>query len=413
MTEPWKTEDWFVSPWNFLPEITQGMNFQGNVKIHDTTLRDGEQQAGVIFNKEDKLRIATMLDEAGVYRIEAGMPAVSPADAEAIKEIANLGLKAEIFAFSRCMAEDVNRAAEAGVSGIVMEVPSSGHLIENGYKWPLERAIETSIKATLAAKEAGLYTVFFPIDASRADMTWYLNLIETIATEGHMDALALVDTFGVLSPEAVRYFVRRTRDRINVPLETHFHMDFGLGVANTIAALMDGVEIAQTTVTGLGERAGNTPMEDLVMSLQTMYGVGSGIRTESLYPLSREVTKRAGHRVPQNRQIVGDNLFEVESGIITTWFRNLGEEQMTLMYPFLARMVGQEDPRTVLGKGSGLDSIGIWMDRVGVKATDEEMLEILQQVKQYSLERKRTLTEDEFRLICDQSLSKIEDKEQP
>ena len=222
MAEPWRSDDWFVSPWNFLPEATEGWNFPNKVKIHDTTLRDGEQQAGVVFNREDKVRIAGMLDNAGVYRIEAGMPAVSPADAEAIKEIAHMGLNAEVFAFSRCMPEDVKRAAEAGVKGIVMEVPSSGHLIEHAYKWPLERAIETSIRATLVAKEAGLYTVFFPIDASRADMTWYLNLIETIATEGHMDALALVDTFGVLSPEAVRYFVKRTQERIKVPLEDPF-----------------------------------------------------------------------------------------------------------------------------------------------------------------------------------------------
>ena len=401
MAEPWRSDDWFVSPWNFLPEATEGWNFPNKVKIHDTTLRDGEQQAGVIFNKEDKVRIAGMLDNAGVYRIEAGMPAVSPADAEAIKEIAHMGLNAEVFAFSRCMPEDVKRAAEAGVKGIVMEVPSSGHLIEHAYKWPLERAIETSIRATLVAKEAGLYTIFFPIDASRADMTWYLNLIETIATEGHMDALALVDTFGVLSPEAVRYFVKRTQERIKVPLETHFHMDFGLGVANTVAALMNGVEIAQTTVTGIGERAGNVPMEDLVMTLKTMYGVDTGVKTNTLYPLSHEVTQRAGHRVPQNRQIVGDNLFEVESGIITTWFRNLGGDRMTEMYPFLARMVGQQDPRTVLGKGSGLDSVGIWLERIDKKATDDEMLEILQQVKIYSLERKRLLNEDEFRTIVD------------
>ena len=387
MQEPWKSDNWFVSPWNFLPEVTQGWNFPSQVKIHDVSLRDGEQQAGIVFNKDDKIRIATMLSEAGVHRIEAGMPAVSPSDAEAIKIIAEMGLDAEIFAFSRCMADDVKRAADAGVKGIIMEVPASEHVIEYAYKWPLERAIETSINATLAAKEAGLYTVFFPIDASRADMTWYLNLIERIATEGHMDALALVDTFGVLSPEAVQYFVRRTQERIKKPLETHFHMDFGLGVANTIVALMNGVETVHTTVTGIGERAGNVPMEDLVMALRTMYNVDTGINFEKLYSISQEVRRLANHSIPPNRQVVGDHLFDVESGIISTWFKNLDGKNMTEMFPFLWHMVGHHAPNIVLGKGSGIDSVGIWLERIGVKATDEEMQEILVEVKQLSLEK--------------------------
>ena len=237
-------------------------------------------------------------------------------------------------------------------------------------------------------------------------MTWYLNLIERIATEGHMDALVLVDTFGVLSPQAVQYFVRRTQERIKKPLETHFHMDFGLGVANTIVALMNGVETVHTTVTGIGERAGNVPMEDLVMALRTMYGVDTGIAFDKLYPLSQEVRRLSNHAIPPNRQVVGDHLFDVESGIITTWFKNLDGKNMTEMFPFLWDMVGQHAPNIVLGKGSGIDSIGIWLDRINVKATDEEMMAILVEVKQLSLEKKALLTEDEFRKIVDSTVTK-------
>ncbi len=401
MQQPWKTDKWFVSPWNFLPEVINELQLPTSVKVHDVTLRDGEQQTGVVFNKDDKIRIATMLSEAGVHRIEAGMPAVSPSDAEAITTIAKMGLDAEIFAFSRCMVEDVKRAADCGVKGVVMEVPASEHIIEHAYKWPVEKAIETSIEATQYAKSQGLYTVFFPIDSSRAEMTWYLNVMERIATEGHMDALVLVDTFGVLSPHAVQYFVRRTRERIQKPLEAHFHMDFGLGVANTIVALINGVDTVHTTVTGLGERAGNTPMEDLAMALLTMYGVDMGIKLEKLYSLSQEVRERAGHPIPHNREIVGDKLFDVESGIITTWFKNVGKEHLTEMFPFLPEMVGHKEPRIVLGKGSGLDSVAIWLDRIGAKATDEEMQAVLVEVKSLSLEKKDLLTEEEFRKIAD------------
>jgi isopropylmalate/homocitrate/citramalate synthase len=316
-----------------------------------------------------------------------------------------MGLNAEVLSFSRCMAEDVEKAADTGVKGVVMEVPSSEHIIEKAYKWPVERAIDITIEATLYAHQLGLSTVFFPIDASRAEMTWYLNLIERIATEGHMDALVLVDTFGVLSPQAVQYFVTRTKERIKKPLETHFHMDFGLGVANTIVALMNGVETVHTTVTGLGERAGNVPMEDLVMALTTLYGVDTGIKLDKLYGLSQEVLKRANHPIPPNRQIVGDNLFDVESGIITSWYKNTVPDHLTEMFPFLPEVVGHREPRIVLGKGSGLDSVGIWLQRIGVKASDDEMLEILTHVKQSSLEKKALLTEDEFRKIAEQVVS--------
>ena len=124
--EPWKTDNWFVSPWNYLPEVTTGFQPPKQVKIHDITPRDGEQQAGITFTKDDKIRIAEKLAEVGVHRIEAGMPAVSPADEAAIKEIVKRNLGPEIFCFSRCMVDDVKRAADCGVNGVVMEIPCSG-----------------------------------------------------------------------------------------------------------------------------------------------------------------------------------------------------------------------------------------------------------------------------------------------
>jgi len=275
--QPWKTEHWHVSPWNYVEEVTRGFQIPEKVKIHDVTLRDGEQQAGIIFTKDDKIRIAEKLAEVGVHRIEAGMPAVSPNDEAAIREIVKRNLGPEIFAFSRCMVNDVELAADCGVDGVVIEIPSSKHLIEQGYRWPLEKAIDLSIKATALAKEKGLYTVFFTIDATRADLNWLLDLVERVAKEGHMDAFTLVDTFGVLSPHAAGYFTRKVKERVSKPLEIHFHPDFGLGVANTINAVLAGAEVIHSTVLGIGERAGNTPMEETVLALLTMYGIDVGI----------------------------------------------------------------------------------------------------------------------------------------
>ena len=392
---PWITEQWFSSPWNYLGDATGKLNLPSSLKVHDVTLRDGEQQAGVEFTADEKVRIAEMLSEAGIHRIEAGLPAVSPADEEAVRRIADAGLDAEIYAFSRCMVEDVKLAIECGVTGVVMEVPSSHHLIEKGYRWPVERALDLSIEATNFAHENGLKVTFFPIDATRASIVEYLDMMERVATDGYVDAVALVDTFGVLSPHAVGYFVRQTRERLGVPMETHFHMDFGLGVANTILAVTEGVEVIQTTVTGLGERSGNTPTEETILALLTMYGLDTGIRTQDFTKISQEVLKMAGVTQPGNRPVVGDRLFNVESGIIATWVKNVGEELIET-FPFHPSLVGQADPEIVMGKGSGIDSVRIWLERNDLTADDDAALEILAAVKAKSAREKALLSNDKF-----------------
>ena len=398
---PWKTENWFVSPWNYFEEVTKDFHPPEKVRIHDVTLRDGEQQAGVIFTKDDKIRIAEKLSEVGVHRIEAGMPAVSPRDEEAIREIVKRNLNSEIFCFSRCMVQDVQLASDCGVAGIVIEIPSSAHLIEQGYKWPLEKAVELSVKATAFAKEKGLYTVFFTIDATRSDTDWLLDLVEKVATEGHMDAFTLVDTFGVLSPQAAIYFTKKVRERISKPLEIHFHSDFGLGVANTINAVLAGGEVIHSTVLGIGERAGNTPMEETVMALLTMYNIDVGIDYGKLNDLSKLVRELSGTQIPSSRPFIGDGAYTIESGIVTGWYRQAYEKHPTTIYPVHPEFVGHEKPKIVMGKKSGLDNIWIWAEKLGIELTEDEALDVLKEVKLTSHDLKRVLSEDEFLRIAE------------
>jgi len=402
--EPWKSENFFSSPWNYLPEITEGFNINPELQVHDVTLRDGEQQAGVEFSTDDKVRIAAALADAGIHRIEAGLPAVSPSDEAAVRQIVKAGLSSKIYAFSRCMINDVKLAVDTGVEGVVMEIPSSHHLIEKAYRWELEKAIELSIESTTYAHEHGLQVSFFPIDATRAGMVELLDDLESVANSGHVDTIGLVDTFGVISPHAVEFFARNVRKRINVPLETHFHMDFGMGVANTVLAAAQGAKVIQTTVAGLGERAGNAPTEETVLALLTMYGVDMGIKTEKFFDVARLVLGLAGVEQPSNRPIIGERLFDVESGIIATWVNNVGQEYLTEAFPYRPELVGQTGPRIVLGKGSGLDSIAIWLDRLGIEWETPEVEEILREVKAASLEKKQTLDEDEFLKIVDRVL---------
>ena len=394
--QPWKTDQWFSSPWNYLPEVTADFQLPERVEIHDVTLRDGEQQAGVEFTADDKVRIAEALSESGIHRIEAGLPAVSPADTEAIKRMVALDLDTEIYAFSRCMVPDVQLALDCGVKGVVMEVPASHHLIEKAYKWPVERAIEASIESTKFAHENGLQVTFFPIDATRSTMTQLLDDLETVATNGHVDKIALVDTFGVTSPHAISYYTKRVRERIDVPLETHFHMDFGMGVANSILAVAEGASIIHTTVSGLGERAGNAPTEETVLALLTMYGIDMGIDTTKFTEIARLVADLSGVEQPSNRPVTGDMLYNVESGIIATWVNNV-QDELTEPFPYRPELVGQEDPSIVLGKGSGLDSSAIWLGRHGIHDAETKEIEaILAEVKGKSLAKKGLLDYDEF-----------------
>jgi isopropylmalate/homocitrate/citramalate synthase len=406
MDQPWKTDNWFTSPWCYLPEVRKDYGFAPKIKIHDVTLRDGEQQTAVVFRREEKVAIARKLDALGIHRIEAGMPAVSAQDKAAISDIAALGLKAEVFAFARCIPEEIKVVKECGCKGVVVEIPASDHMIQNAYGWTVDRAMKSSIDTTLAAKEAGLYTVFFTIDATRTDLGRFLDIVERVATEGHMDALTMADTVGVCTPDAVNYVVKKVIERLKKPVEIHCHQDFGLGVANTISALTAGASVAHTTVTGLGERAGNVPMEDVVMSLLCLYGKDLGIHTEMFCDVSRFVLDLAKVSVPPNRPIVGDKLYEVESGIIAGWVRMARKDNPLEYVPFSAELVGQKPVSIVLGKNSGPPSIEEWCEKLGVTATEAERLAMLQMVKAKSFEKKDLLTADEFKEIVARVLQK-------
>lgn len=395
--QPWNTENWFVSPWNFLPEVTNDFKPPKQVKIHDVTLRDGEQQAGIVFTTDDKIRIAEKLAEAGVHRIEAGLPAVTPQDQAAIKEIVKRNLGPQIFCFSRCMVDDVKRAVDCGVSGVQIEIPVSEHLIKHAYGWPLEKALALPIEATRFAHEQGLYVVFFPMDATRAGMDWYLNVINKIATEGHMDALTLVDTFGALSPHGASYYTKTVKEKIKKPLEIHFHNSFGMASANTVMSVLAGGEVIHSTVNGIGEGSGNCSMVETVMALLILYGINVGIKYDQLTDLSKLVDELAG--TPPNRPFVGDLLNAMEGGLTVSMFKNTHLRYPTIMHPVAPKFVGHKEPEVVIGKKSGLDNVLVWADKIGTELTQEEGREVIEKVKQKGYELRRLLTEDEFRLI--------------
>jgi len=397
MKQEWRSEKHYVSFYDFLPEVREGMKMPRRVTVHDVTLRDGEQQARVTFRKEEKVKIAKALDQAGVDRIEAGLPSVSRSDSEAIREITRLGLGAKIYAFSRCMKQDVDNALSLDVDGLIMEIPSSDHLVKYGYGWSEEKAVELSVEATRYAHDHGLKVSFFTIDSTRATLKVISRLAGRVAKEGHMDALVLADTFGVLNPEATAYFVGKMHNLLKKPIEIHAHNDFGLGVANAIAAVGAGAEVVHATVNGIGERTGNPSLEETVMALRFLYGVDSNVKLEKLRDLSKLVSRFSGVAVPPQKPIVGDDIFTVESGIITGWWSKVEKLGMPLeMYPFVPELVGHDGVRIILGKKSGKDSILYVAEKHGLKLDDRRVDGLLQLVKEKAVSLKRPLTEGEF-----------------
>ncbi len=396
MTQPWKTDQYFVSPLNYLDEVRQGYNLPEKVKIHDITLRDGEQETGVALRKDEKVRIAEALAEVGVHRIEAGMPAVSKQDADAIREIVKRDLGPEIFGFCRCMVDDITLAHDCGVSGVVVEIPSSEHIIEYGYQWPLEKAIDLSVKATSYAHELGLHVVFFTIDATRASFDWLLQIIERVAAEGHMDGLALVDTMGVASTPAIRHYVRTMKARLQKPLEAHFHNDFGLANANSLAAVEEGAEVIHSTVLGMGERAGQASTEQIALALELLYGFDTGIQFDKLTGLTKTVAELTGHVMPLNQPVAGEAMYQLESGIPSAWWLKCKDERPTEVFPILPSFVGQKDVEIVLGKGSGADSVLYWLRQMGMDATPEQAMDLAMMVKEHAMAHKRLVTPEEL-----------------
>ena len=397
-----RTENYFVSPVNYMEEVINDMRLPEKVMLHDSTLRDGEQQTGVAFTLDDKVRIAELLSEVGIQRIEAGMPAVSKIDEEAIRSIVKRNLGPEIFAFSRATERDIRLAADLGVDGVVIEIPSNDEMIRYGYQWPKERAQNAVIYATQLAHELGLYVDLFLMDSSRLKPSEFISRVKIIQKEGWVDAISIVDTQGVLSTPATRYYVRKLHEELCLPIESHFHNDMGLALANTLAAFEMGASVLHTTVLGLGPRAGQAATEQAALALQLLYGVDIGLKLDRLYDLCREVGRIARFDYPVNQPVVGDLLYTIESGMPASWWMNIRDEHPLALYGILPKTVGRPDVDIALGKSSGTASIQFWLEKLDIADRDNlDLPRILEKVKETAVLKKGLLNDDDFMRIVE------------
>lgn len=383
---------WWVSPYNFVPEVRNSLDLPPRVEIHDATLRDGEQTPGVVFSVDDKVAIASKLNEVGVERIEAGLPAVSPQDAEAIKEISKLGLQSRVFTFARAMKQDIDMALECGANGVVIEVPIGYPKLVTQFGWTWEDVFTKSRDVINYARECGLYAVFFPYDTTRARADDLENLCKAIMSESPPDSIGIVDTMGCATPEAIKYMVRWVKEMTGLPIEIHTHNDFGMGVATELAAVTAGAEVVHSCANGLGERTGNAAMEELMLGLDLLYGYDTGYKLDKLPELAELVSGISNIPIARNKPVLGHGNFIRESGIGIQYVMH-DPLVMFGTHPALTGRSGE----VVLGKKSGKASILYKLEELGVDGVDEDKIaDILGAVKEKGIAKKDILTDEEF-----------------
>jgi len=388
----WVNENWWGSEFNFTEELRGQFKLPKKIKFHDATLRDGEQMAGIVFRKNDKIKIAKVLDSIGIDRIEAGMPAVTQEDFEAIKEISKLGLKAMITVFSRAAVADIDKAVESGAEGIILEVPSGYPRIKNQFpKWSYEDVIKKAVEGVKYAKSKGLYVIFFPYDTTRAEIDFLETLYKEVVEKGKPDSVAIIDTIGCALPQTIFYLVRKVKSWVNVPVEVHTHNDFGMGLATSIAGVEAGAEVVHGCLTGLGERTGNASLEQIIVALKVLLGMDVNIDFKKLYEACQKVSELSKVPIPINAPLIGDVAFAREIGLGTKLFNTAPTTLFPINPPFLNRK-----PKVVLGKKSGKDSINVKLAELNMNIDENQISTLLDQVKTFSIEKGTYLSDDEF-----------------
>jgi D-citramalate synthase len=370
--------------------------FVKNLRFLDTTLRDGEQTPGVSLNPEKKFEIANKLADIGIDVIEVGSAAASEGERDSIRLISDAGLSAEICTYVRALQQDIDFAADYGADSVHLVVPVSDlHIIKKMRK-TREQVARMAYDAVEYAKSRGLIVELSGEDASRADQTF----LQEIFTEGvrcGADRLCFCDTVGLLTPEKVAVFIPPIANI--APLSIHCHDDLGFGVTNTMAALKCGASCAHVTVNGLGERAGNTPLEEIVMALEILYGYPTRIKKEELYHLSTLVSRLTGVPLPVNKAVVGEMAFTHESGIHA---HGVMKDPSTYE-PIKPETIGRKR-RIVLGKHSGSASVESALNEMNYKADENQIKEIVKRIKQLGDAGKR-VTDTDLMAIADAVLA--------
>lgn len=373
------------------------------IRVFDTTLRDGEQTPGVAFTLEKKIELAHALADIGVDIIEGGFPINSKGEFDAVKKIAK-DVDTTICGLARALQPDLDACLKADVQMIHTFISTSPQHLKYQMNKTEDEVYEMAVNAVEYVVDHGLPCMFSPMDATRSKYSYLLRVCKGVEEAG-AKIINIPDTVGVMYPAAMKDLISKLRKELKIDLDVHCHNDFGMAVANTLAGVEAGCDQVQTTVNGLGERAGNADMAQVVMGINILYGMKTNIKTEKLYPLSRLVERLSGIRVMPNYPIVGDNAFAHESGIHVHAVLKKAET----FEPIKPEMVGAHR-RLVLGKHVGVHGIEAKLKELGIKVNQDQLREITTKVKDLGCKGKKIVEEDLI-AIAEDILGKIPEKQ--
>ncbi|MBI5230714.1 MAG: homocitrate synthase [Coriobacteriales bacterium] len=363
------------------------------IKLDDTTLRDGEQTAGVVFANAEKVRIAKLLDEIGVHQIEAGIPAMGGDEAETIREIASLGLKASVLGWNRANTADIKTSIDCGVDAVAISLATSDIHIATKLKKDRPWVLNSIREAVAYAKSNGVYVSVNAEDASRTELGFLIEYAMAAKEEG-ADRLRFCDTIGIMEPFRTYKVIRELIDATGLEIEMHTHNDFGMAVANAIAGIHAGANWVNVTVGGLGERAGNAALEEIVMALKYIEEVDLAIDTQRFREIAEYVMGAAGRIIPVWKSVIGTNMFAHESGIHAD-----GVIKNPKTYEIFAPDEVGLERQIVIGKHSGSKALWLKFQEYGMDLSQEQAAELLPAVRQMSIELKRSLFDKELLYI--------------
>lgn len=360
------------------------------IKIVDTTLRDGEQTAGVAFANHEKVTIAQTLSDMGIDQLEVGIPTMGGDEKATIKAICKRNLNSSIMAWNRAVITDIEQSIDCGVDAVAISLSVSDIHIEHKLKKSRQWVLDNMYNAVTYAKKNGLYISVNGEDASRADTDFLIEFIN-LAKEAGADRFRYCDTVGVMEPFTIRETIEKIHKATNFDIEMHTHNDFGMATANAIAGIVGGANHIGVTVNGLGERAGNAALEEVIMALKFVYGYETDIDTTKFREISKYVSQASGRQLPDWKAIVGINMFRHESGIHAD-----GAMKNPKNYEaFDPSEVGLER-QIVIGKHSGKAAIVNKFEEYAINLSQEEAEAMLELVRQTSVRMKRNLFDKEL-----------------
>ncbi|MDF0589969.1 homocitrate synthase family protein [Candidatus Methanocrinis natronophilus] len=362
-----------------------------DIEVCDVTLRDGEQMPGVVFRADEKLEIAIRLNEVGVEIIEAGFPVVSEAEKRAVQDITNLGLDSKISVLSRSVPKDVEVALDCDVDMVSVFIATSELHLKYKLHMTCAEAVKCAFETVEFAKDHGLIVRFSAEDATRTDFDLLKRLYRK-AEEYRADYVSIADTVGIMNPRTTGYLVSEIKKEVDIPICMHCHDDLGMALANTLAAAEAGAKQLHTTINGIGERSGNTPLEELLVALRVHHDVDR-YDTTKLTPLSKLVQSCSGVMMPKNKAVVGENAFAHESGIHVAAV--LEEPRTYELYS--PEMVGSAR-RIIIGKHTGAKALKYITKKMGYDLKKDEICLLAEKVKRCS-EFKRPISCDELRRL--------------